>query len=136
MKKNIIGICALFLTYQIGIAQSQNEAARLAQEQLDAYNQRDIEAFLKPYSDTVRIYNFPRELIYKGKEGMRARYKPMFESSPDLHCTLMNRMVLKDMVIDQESVVFNKNNPPVEVFAMYKISGGKIAEVTFIRPEN
>ncbi|MEN0047290.1 MAG: hypothetical protein AAF806_09550 [Bacteroidota bacterium] len=40
----------------------------LAQEQLDAYNNRDIDAFLIPYADSVKIYNFPNTLIMNSKE--------------------------------------------------------------------
>ena len=123
------------LLFSFGLfGQEQNTAARLAQEQLDAYNKRDIEAFLKPYHENVKVYNHPDQLVFEGKEAMRKRYGPMFQSSPDLHCTLMNRMVLGNIVIDQESVIFNKDQPPTEVMAMYKIKDSKIVEVYFIRP--
>lgn len=124
-----IALCA------VGKAQTGNDAAKLVQQQLDAYNQRDIEAFLKPYSDSVKIYNHPNQLIMSGKDKMRANYEGMFANTPDLHCTLMNRMVLGNVVIDQESVIFQKDAAPLEVMAMYKIENGKIAEVYFIRPE-
>lgn len=107
----------------------------LAQAQLDAYNEGDLEAFLAPYSDTVKIYNFPKVLNMKGKENMRMAYGNMFSNMPDLHCTLVNRMVSGNTVIDHESVVFRKDQPSVEVFAMYKIANDKIVEVYFIRPE-
>ncbi|MTI20343.1 steroid delta-isomerase, partial [Fulvivirga sp. RKSG066] len=96
----------------------------LAQQQLDAYNARDIEAFLIPYSDSVKIYNFPGELSMQGKDAMRTTYSGMFERLPDLHCTIVNRMVNGNVVIDHESVVFRENMPAVEVFALYKISNG------------
>ncbi|MFT6970430.1 MAG: hypothetical protein ACJAXX_000995, partial [Roseivirga sp.] len=103
--------------------------------QLDGYNNRNIDAFLAPYSDTVKIYNHPKELIMSGKAEMKQRYGNMFANTPDLHCTLMNRMVLGNTVIDQESVIRDKNSPPSEVIAVYKIEGGKIVEVYFIRPK-
>ena len=40
---------------------------KIAQGQLDAYNDQDIEDFLKFYSEDVEVYNFPYELLYKGK---------------------------------------------------------------------
>lgn len=133
MKKLLI----LSLTcLAIGLqAQTGADAAKLAQQQLDAYNARDIDAFLEPYSDSVKIYNHPNQLSFTGKQNMRARYAGMFANTPDLHCTLMNRMVLGNVVIDQESVVFNKSNPPAQVIAMYKMANGKIQEVYFIRPD-
>lgn len=109
---------------------------QLAQAQLEGYNNRDIDAFLAPYSDTVKIYNFPAELTTQGKEAMRNGYSNMFDNLPDLHCTVLGRMVSGNTVIDHESVVFRKDRPAMEVFAMYKIADGKIVEVYFIRLED
>ncbi|MBL7746956.1 MAG: nuclear transport factor 2 family protein [Chitinophagaceae bacterium] len=126
----LVLVCTCFFHY--ADAQEKNIGEKLAQEQLDAYNKRDIEGFLKPYADTVAIYNFPDQLIYKGKDAMRKDYAEMFTNLPDLHCTLKNRIVLGNKVIDEESVIFNKNNPPVRAAAIYTISGGKIVAVHFI----
>lgn len=46
----------------------------LVQRQLNAYNARNLEAFLEPYSDDVELYQFPDKLISKGKEDMRKGY--------------------------------------------------------------
>ena len=113
------------------IAQSPEE---LAQAQLDAYNNRDIEAFLIPYSDSVKIYNHPNILSFQGKETMRKTYSGMFDRLKDLNCELVNRMVSGNTVIDHERVLFEKGRPKSEVFAVYKIANGKIQEVYFIRP--
>jgi hypothetical protein len=120
----------------IGIVQAQNNveeiAEKLAQEQLDAYNNRNIEAFLKPYADNVKVFNFPNEFQYEGKENMRSRYQNMFANSPDLHCNLVKRMVMGNTVIDQEEVIRKKGDPVFHAIAIYKIIEGKIAEVYFI----
>ena len=114
---------------------AQTSASELAQQQLEGYNNRDIEAFLIPYSDTVKVFHFPATFMYQGKEEMRKRYAQMFEERKDLHCTLVNRMASGNTVIDQESVIFEKGKPPVDVFALYKTAHGKIQEVYFIRPD-
>lgn len=125
----------LLLFVLLGFAQStlaQQTAADLAQAQLDAYNQRDLEAFLLPYADSVAVYTFPNQLQYRGKAEMRKVYGPMFQNLPDLHCTLINRMVQGNTVIDQESVVFRKGEKPLQAIAIYKVKAGKIAEVYFV----
>ncbi|WP_246205941.1 nuclear transport factor 2 family protein, partial [Fulvivirga aurantia] len=114
----------LFLVLHGFVMAQETTPEALAQQQLDAYNARDIEAFLIPYSDSVKIYNFPGELSMQGKDAMRTTYSGMFERLPDLHCTIVNRMVNGNVVIDHESVVFRENMPAVEVFALYKISNG------------
>mgnify|MGYP001072322779 CR=1 FL=1 len=131
--KNLLTVALIAITGSL-MAQALTPE-QLAQAQLEGYNNRDVEAFLKPYSDTVKIYNFPAELTTQGKESMRKGYSNMFDNLPDLHCTLLNRMVSGNTVIDHESVVFRKDQPATEVFAMYKVAGGKIVEVYFIRPE-
>lgn len=125
----------LLLFVLLGFAQStlaQQTAADLAQAQLDAYNQRDLEAFLLPYADSVAVYTFPNQLQYRGKAEMRKVYGQMFQNLPDLHCTLVNRMVQGNTVIDQESVVFRKGEKPLQAIAIYKVKAGKIAEVYFV----
>lgn len=104
----------------------------LAQQQLNGYNARNIDAFLAPYSDDVELYNFPDERWAKGKETMRTTYAKMFENTPDLHCQLVNRLVQGNTVIDQERVTGFGDRDPIEAIAIYKIENGKIAKVYFI----
>jgi hypothetical protein len=120
-------------TYAQNTKVDEKISIALADEQLNAYNKRDIEAFLKPYSDTVKVYRYPSTLLYKGKETMRKSYAGMFEKTPDLHCKLVNRIVLNDKVIDQEEVTIKKDKPNFRAIAIYTIKDGKIVEVNFMR---
>ncbi len=110
----------------------QSTPEQLAQEQLNAYNAGDIDAFLEPYSDDVEIYNFPDKLTAKGKEVIRPNYASMFEKLPELHCELVNRIVMGNTVIDQERVTGFANRDTMHCTAIYKIEDGKIAKVYFI----
>ena len=103
----------------------------IVQNQLDAYNARDIEAFLNTYSNDVQVFNFPNELSYTGKEKMRANYTDFFESTPDLKCKIKNRIVIGNKIIDKENVTANGNS--FSAVAIYEVENGKIAKVTFIR---
>ncbi len=106
-----------------------------AQRQLNAYNARDLEAFLEPYSDSVELYNFPNDMWAKGKTRMREVYGGMFERTPELHCELKNRMVLGNTVIDEERVTGFPNGRVIEAIAIYKIEEGRIARVYFVRKD-
>ncbi|MDP2188681.1 MAG: nuclear transport factor 2 family protein [Sphingobacteriaceae bacterium] len=129
MKPLLLFIGLLFWT---SLSLAQDSPEQLAQAQLDAYNARNIEAFLAPYAEDVAVYTFPQTLQYRGKITMRSTYTRRFNESPDLHCTLVSRMVQGDIVIDQESVIFRTAEPPSKAIAIYKIKDGKIAEVYFI----
>jgi imidazolonepropionase-like amidohydrolase len=105
--------------------------AALAQRQLNAYNLRNIDAFLEPYADDVEIYNYPDELRFKGKETMRKGYAKMFENTPNLHCELLGRIVQGNVVIDKERVQFG--DKIMEAVAIYHIENDKIKRVYFIQ---
>lgn len=109
-----------------------NSPAQLVQQQLNAYNGHNLEAFLAPYAADVKVYTFPNTLNFEGKEIMREQYQ-FIEQNPDLHCELVNRMVEGNTIIDHEKVTIDKNRPPFKAIAIYKIKDGKIAEVYFIQ---
>lgn len=122
-------VAILILLPTLGYSQTPTELADL---QLKGYNERNIELFLEAYSDSVKVYNFPNELLYKGKAIMRQNYSGMFANLTDLHCTIKSRIVVGNTVIDEEQVLFRKGQPELHAVAIYKIAGGKIQEVYFI----
>ncbi len=103
----------------------------LAQRQLNAYNSRNIDAFLEPYADDVEIYNYPATLMTRGKEAMRKIYTRLFTTTPDLHCELVGRIEQGNVVIDKERV--KMNNKFFEAVAIYHIENNKIKKVYFIQ---
>ncbi len=109
----------------------KNDPASVAQQQLNAYNAHDLEAFLQPYAEDVEIYQFPDKLQMKGKTEMRERYQ-FITKTPKLYCNLLNRIVQGNMVIDQEEV-FGFGDKPVYASAIYIIEKGEIKKVYFQR---
>ncbi len=103
----------------------------LVQRQLNAYNARNVDAFLEPYADDVELYNFPDKLISKGKESMRKGYDGLFKNTPELHCEIKSRNIQGSYIIDKESVT-GFGNTKLEGTAIYYISAGKIQKVYFV----
>ncbi|RYF96761.1 MAG: amidohydrolase, partial [Chitinophagaceae bacterium] len=108
----------------------QETPVQLVQRQLNAYNARNIEAFLDTYADDVELYDFPDKLIAKGKDSMRVNYAGMFNDLPDLHCEILNRIVQGNTIIDRERV--RVRGKFLEAVAVYKVENGKIKKVWFI----
>ena len=131
MKKTIPIILAIF-SANLLFSQTPEE---LANEQLEAYNNRDIEGFVEPYSDSVKVYNDKRELLYQGKETMREQYGNMFALTPDLNCNLLNRIAVNNTVIEHEEVTFGEGRK-IYAIVMYKVAEGKIQEVHFLDRKN
>lgn len=107
----------------------------VAQKQLNAYNAGDIEAFVACYSDDVKVFNFPDQLQYQGKEIMREGYSGFFENNPKLHCELVKRIVLGHTIIDEENITGLSNGGSFSASAIYKIKDGLINEVYFLLPD-
>ncbi len=103
----------------------------VVQRQLNAYNARDIDAFLATYSDSVEVCNFPNQLSMKGKEEMRVTYTGLFERAPNLHAEIKNRIVIGNKVIDEECVRAGERF--FSAVAIYEVADGKIIRVTFVR---
>mgnify|MGYP005811161271 FL=1 len=107
------------------------DAESIVQEQLEAYNDRDIEAFSETYAQDVELYQFPKKLNLKGVSKLKQQYSSFFGSTPDLNCKIVNRIVIGNKVIDYESVTVNGNL--VRAIAIYEVKNGEITKVTFIQ---
>jgi hypothetical protein len=56
---------------------------RVAERQIDAFNRRDLDAFMALYADDAVVREFPSgAVIATGKAAIRARYGGMFRSLP------------------------------------------------------
>ncbi len=109
----------------------QETSLALVQRQLNAYNARDLEAFLEPYAEDVELYDYKTgKLLGKGKESMRKDYA-FFKQVPELHCEIKARIVQGNVIIDKEYVT-GFGGPAVEATAIYHIENNKIRKVYFI----
>lgn len=112
---------------------SEISPEHIVQKQVEAYNSRDIDAFMTTYIEEASIYNFPNTLRYENKEAMRPYYEKKFKEEPNLNCEIKQRIVYQNKVIDEEYVTYKDKS--VRVASIYEIENGKIAKVTFIRPQ-
>jgi hypothetical protein len=103
---------------------------KIVQEQVEAYNRHDLEAFLKTYSSEIKLYDFPDKVLSSGLEGMRKTYGKLFESAPDLKATIAKRIVQGEYVIDHEKVSSGGKN--FSAVAVYRVKAGKIIAVWFL----
>lgn len=102
----------------------------LVQQQLIAYNARNLEAFLAPFSDSVQFFDQTTgKLTMQGKEPMRKSYGRFFELVPGLHCQVVKRIVLGNTIVDQEYVTGLKGKA-IEAVVIYTIEKGKIVRVS------
>ena len=110
--------------------------ADVVQRQVDAYNARDIDAFVAFYAEDVELMRHPAgEVFARSREQMRETYSAMFEASPALNCTIMNRTVSGRYVVDHEFVTGMRGGSPVRAVAIYEVEGDLIQRVWFLPKE-
>jgi hypothetical protein len=98
----------------------------VVQRQLDAYNARDLDAFLAQYSPEVRLYRPPAaEPVMVGRDAVAAFHATQRFHLPNLHAELVNRMVLGNKVVDHERVSGIRESP-FEVAVVYEVKNGLI----------
>jgi hypothetical protein len=102
------------------------------QKQLEAYNARDIDAFMRWWADDCRYYEFPGRLLASGAAEIRERHVVRFKEA-NLFGTLVKRIAVANVVVDQEVVTrtFPEGPGEVEVVAIYQVENGKIANAWF-----
>ena len=85
----------------------RNDAVDVVQEQLEAYNARDLDRFAATYGEDIRIYRLPAsQPAIVGQAQLRETYAKRF-ASPGLHADIVNRIVLGNKVIDHERLNVN-----------------------------
>ena len=105
-----------------------------AQAQLDAYNARDVDAFLTAYHPDVTLARLPGDEVFaRGHDEMRAIYGAMFERSPELHCRLVARVCHDRFVVDHEEVTGIADRGTVGAVAIYEVTDGLIRRAWFLR---
>ena len=105
------------------------------QRQLDAYNARDLDAFVAQYAQGVRLYRLPAmEPMLVGKAALAEFYANNRFNVSGLHAELLNRMVFGNKVIDHE-LIAGLGSEPVNGAAIYEVRDGLIAVAWFIRAD-
>ncbi|NLR68132.1 amidohydrolase family protein [Chitinophaga varians] len=104
--------------------------ASLVQRQLNAYNSRNMEAFLATYAEDAELLNFPDKLLRKGKEDLRKAYF-FFDIARLLHCRIVKRITEDNYVIDEEHIVDDHGTRGGT--AIYQVEKEKIKKVYFVK---
>jgi imidazolonepropionase-like amidohydrolase len=108
-------------------------AEDIVQAQVEAYDARDLEAFLATYAPDAALFRHPSgELIAQGHDAMREIYGAMFEASPELNIHIQQRTAIGDFVIDLELVSGMRGGEPVRAVAIYEVRDGLIQRVWFL----
>jgi len=111
----------------------QGEDMDIVEEQLLAYNARDIERFIATYSPNIVIEDGEGNLIMKGHDQMREKYGALFRETPELNCRIVKRIRFGKYVVDEEEATgIQGSSTPIHAVAIYRIEEDRIAHVRML----
>jgi hypothetical protein len=106
-------------------------------QQLEAYNSRNLEKFLTFYADDIVVRKPGEGLpIADGKLQLKFRYRELFDFSPNLRAEILSRKIEGNCIVDRERITGMKGDPKPKFFLVKTwVRNGLISEV-FIQPES
>ena len=132
----IFAISSFVSSAQNNISMNQESiSVHIVQRQLDAYNSKNIQAFISLFDDEAEIFNLGQsEPIAAGKDDIFKLYDNLFRQSPDLHSEVVNRSVIGNKVIDYELITGRAGSDQLTyIVAIYEIHNELIRRCFFIR---
>ena len=104
-------------------------AADPVQQQVDAFNAHDIDAFLACYAPDVVVRHGDGRVLMHGHEEMRGSYSAFF-ADPQLHARIVNRLQAGDWTVDEERVTVADTN--MHALVGYQVRNGLIHTVVML----
>src|SRR4051794_10097046 len=94
--------------------------AAVVQRQLDAYNAKDVSAWLSTYAPDARQFALHGDCLATGREEIGARIASRF-AEPDLHAKVLARSVMGSFVVDHELITrnFPEGKGTIEMLCVY-----------------
>lgn len=129
MKIYLISVATAFILFTSSVLSAQsNDPVQVVQTQLEAYNAGDIDAFMAVFHPDAQVWRLGGEKPFaSGAIEVRTLYAALFEKSPGLHSTVINRSVIGNKVIDYERIVGRlDSDEPLYLVMVYEIVDGKI----------
>ncbi len=109
------------------------DSESLVARQIDAYNAHDADAFVSVYAENMQLFDLGGDLFLFGREALRERYAMLFANAPNVHVEIAKRIVVGNVVIDEERITHTASGRDAHVAVIYEIENGAIQRVWVTR---
>jgi hypothetical protein len=105
---------------------------KVVQQQIEFYNNQDLDGFASTYADDITVHIFPdNTIILNGKQALFERYTETFKKK--MYAEIKNRSIVGNKVIDWEIVTNGLTGESTSLMAIYEVDGNLISKVWFIK---
>jgi hypothetical protein len=129
--KIIILLAICFMTNGVMAQDKGVTPLSVVNARMTAYNNHDLQAFLKNYSGDIQVFTYPNvPLGNKGKAHLQSIFEPMFKAG-DVSVKIHQQITLGNYVINHETVTYNGKDQ--KYVSIYEVKDGLITSVQFFR---
>lgn len=119
-----------FLCASTILAAEVKSPLEVVNTRMEAHNRHDLDAFLKTYSDQVRIYTYPDKQLGKpGKAHLAGIFGPLF-TEKSVKTKIHHQIENGNYVVNHETVT--RQGKTVVYVSIYEVENGLIQSVRFI----
>jgi hypothetical protein len=108
-------------------------AERVVQQQFDAYNRHDLDAFVAAHAPDVKVYRYPDSLMFEGRAVLRQKFAKLFATAPQVHATVEARITHGDFVIWRETATGMPDGKTNTGVFVWEVHDGQITRIMTIR---
>ena len=131
MKRYSLGL--VFLSLIVGVTLGSDQTLspiEVVDARMRAYNDHDLESFLKVYADDAKIYTYPDNELTSGKAGLQSIFESLFKEGL-VKVTIHSQIKKDSYVINHETVDYGHEK--IEYVSIYEVRNGLITSVRFVR---
>lgn len=115
---------------QTDVEVTEAQAVQIVQKHIEPFNTRQLETFANAFDENIEVKRFPNEKLYTGRNTLRENYRQFFKKNKKSNVKVLNRITLKNIVIDEELVTLNHTtNRQVTI---YETDAENINSMTYI----
>jgi hypothetical protein len=129
--KIIILLAICFMTLGVMAQDKGVTPLSAVNARMTAYNNHDLQAFLKNYSKDIQVFTYPNVLLgNKGKAHLQSIFEPMFKAR-HVSVKIHQQITQGNYVINHETVTYNGKDQ--KYVSIYEVKEGLITSVQFVR---
>lgn len=110
---------------------TETQVGDIVQKHVEPFNNRQLDTFANAFDIDVVVNKFPKNYMYSGRNTLKENYKQFFKNNKKSNIKVLNRIILNNMVIDEELVTVN--NKTVRQASIYEVNENSIKSMTFVR---
>jgi hypothetical protein len=99
---------------------------------VQAYNEKDTEAYIACFSLQVAVYNASGVLMFKGREKLKESFEAFLAANPGAKRKIIERVNSGNRIMEREQLLGVKGQPEQNVTSVYELEDGLIKAFYFI----